>query len=107
MLHISSGTYNLLIIRYGEIFLKSKPVKKRFEQMLESRLRWKLDKSELKNSYKLRCWQNTFYLYGCITENITDLVSRTFGVLSVSPALMCQPTIPDVKKTSNKHLRGC
>ncbi|MCK5847825.1 MAG: tRNA sulfurtransferase [Caldisericia bacterium] len=102
MINSVNDTYDLLIIRYGEIFLKSKPVKKRFEQILDSRLRWKLDKSEIKDNYKLRCWQNTFYLYGTLTENLIDLVTNTFGVLSVSPALQCQPTIPDVKKTCKR-----
>ncbi len=89
--------YDVLLIRYGEIYLKSKPVRKTLEKILESRLRWKLDQTPLLGKYKLILRQNMFYLYGSLYSELIPYIANTFGVHSVSPALECQPTIPSIR----------
>jgi thiamine biosynthesis protein ThiI len=89
--------YDVLVIRYGEVYLKSKPVRKTLENILESRLRWKLDQTPLVGKYKLVLRQNMFYLYGSLYPELIPYITNTFGVHSVSPAIECQPTIPSIR----------
>jgi thiamine biosynthesis protein ThiI len=86
----------VIIIRYGEIYLKSKPVRQSLEKMLESRIRWKLNSTQYKDRYKLVKEQHTFYLFGSFTKDFIQYIANTFGIVSVSPALQCQPTIPSI-----------
>ncbi|MDD4028349.1 MAG: hypothetical protein PHI40_01045 [Caldisericia bacterium] len=107
-MHYLRSVYDVAIIRYGEIYLKSKPVRKALEKTLEARLRWKLDRSPLMGNYQLQLRQNIFYLYGSLSEEVIHTIANTFGVHSVSVAIECQPTIPSIRSAIKllKHSLG-
>jgi tRNA uracil 4-sulfurtransferase len=89
--------FDVAIIRYGEIYLKSKPVRKALEKTLEARLRWKLDRSPIAGQYRVVLRQNIFYVYGSLSESLVSTMANTFGVHSISLAIECQPTIPSIR----------
>ena len=77
----------ILIVRYGELSLKSKGVRDRYEQILKNNIQQMLDYCGV--SY-LRV-QRDFGRIFVHTEdaNAAAAISRVFGVVSVSPAYTC------------------
>ncbi|MHA1264145.1 MAG: tRNA uracil 4-sulfurtransferase ThiI [Candidatus Helarchaeota archaeon] len=79
--------YNFIIIRYGEIGLKSKKVRRRLEDLLLNRIIQMLQRKNISyDRIKLHPTRGRLFLYTSqITESTTELL-RCFGITSVSPA---------------------
>jgi len=76
--------YTHLLVRYGEIGLKRRYARKRFEQTLLRNIRWAVRNREV----KLVRRGNRILLETCsIRETTVDLL-KVFGVVSVSPAIL-------------------
>ena len=75
---------NLILVRYGEIGLKSRSVRNRFERQLVDNL---LDQLELAGvAATVERPQGRIIVHADPVEPAIDPVSRTFGVVSFSPA---------------------
>ena len=79
--------YNMeevIIIRFGEIFLKGKN-KKAFEKLLLKNIKNALSKENI--TYEIISLQNRYYIKNFRSENkskILDIISSTFGIYSYS-----------------------
>ncbi len=89
---MSQLNFTTLLLRYGEISLKSDKVRRRFEKKLEENIKYVLDKEKI--SYKLERLplQGRFYVHTEKIEETAKILSETFGIVSISP----------VKKVSSK-----
>lgn len=72
----------LIIIRLGEIWLKSKPVKSALVKKLTANI-----KSILPKAHKIYYQNNRLYLKTKITSSLLDKLSKIPGITSLSPAL--------------------
>jgi tRNA uracil 4-sulfurtransferase len=72
----------LVMVRYGELFLKSDPVKHHFIGMLLRNIRHAL--SALGFAARLETPRGRILIYGDQPEKIAGIVSRVFGVVDVS-----------------------
>jgi thiamine biosynthesis protein ThiI len=72
----------LVMVRYGELFLKSESVKHHFIGMLLRNIGKALSASEL--SYHFETPRGRILIYGDQPEKIADIVSRIFGIVDVS-----------------------
>ena len=91
----------LYLIRYGEIALKSKPVRARMESALVRNISRALKSAGLKATIK-----RTFgRLFVEAPEAAEPLLGRVFGIVSFSPAQTCAATIPAITKTALVRLR--
>jgi thiamine biosynthesis protein ThiI len=76
--------YDTVIVRYGEIFLKSDYVRKRFEDLLVRNMEGKMRKEKL--PYRIYQKRHRIYVKTKETDAVCDILKNTFGVVSVSPA---------------------
>ena len=76
--------YDTVIVRYGEIFLKSEYVRKHFEDLLAENMEAKMRKEDI--SYRIYRKRHRLYVKTSKTDAVCDILKSTFGVVSVSPA---------------------
>jgi len=84
-------TNDVILVRYGELALKSRRVRNRYENILMSNIRSMRDAMGIDSDDMSREW-------GRIYIHTTDpaavwAAARVFGVVSVSPAITCRPTL--------------
>jgi len=90
--------YSGLLVRYGELYLKTNFVRRQFERILMDNIRRELKELKIKARTKL--------LFGRIVIETDDIrkasaaLEHTFGVISFSPAITCEKNYPDIKKNS-------
>ncbi|MFY9800277.1 MAG: tRNA uracil 4-sulfurtransferase ThiI [Methanoregula sp.] len=75
-------TEKLVMVRYGELFLKSESVKHHFIGMLLRNIGKALTAAELRYHYETP--RGRILIYGDQHEKIADVVSRIFGLVDVS-----------------------
>jgi thiamine biosynthesis protein ThiI len=81
----------LIMVRYGEIGIKSPVVRKRFEKRLLSNIKSALEcKSTLE--------QGRIFLYVEDVERAREVLARTFGVVSFSPAVVTDTDFDAIKE---------
>lgn len=76
--------YDTVIVRYGEIFLKSDYVRKHFEDLLAQNMEDKMRREHI--SYKLYRKRHRLYVKTNDADAVCGILKNTFGVVSVSPA---------------------
>jgi len=70
------------MVRYGELFLKSEPVKRHFIGLLLRNIRKALEAAGLDHRYETP--RGRILIYGNEPEKIADIASRVFGIVDVS-----------------------
>ncbi|RLF27195.1 MAG: hypothetical protein DRN01_03035 [Thermoplasmata archaeon] len=94
---MSGLDYKTVVVRYGELALKSQRVRRRFEETLIRNIDYALDKKNIIHSIKQE-W-GRIYVYGSKIEEITRMLTRIFGVVSVSPAFEVQSSVDVIGET--------
>ena len=90
--------YDTTIVRYGEIFLKSEPVKREFERKLIKNIKLKLNNSNLNSNVEIIRKRHRIYIKSDRPEIIAKEVANIFGVTSTSPAIETIAEIPEIEK---------
>ena len=88
--------YNIVIVRYGEIFLKSEPVRKMFEERLLDDIRHRLKGTD----FKIKRKRHRIYVVTEEPEKVAELLTKVFGIVSVSPAVEISSSMDDMVTTS-------
>jgi len=83
----------IIIIRLGELWLKSKPVKKEMVKRLIVNI-----KSILPKKRKLTYQNNQIYLQTKITKNLINKLAKIAGITSISPAVKTSSEITNLEK---------
>ncbi|MDD3933998.1 MAG: tRNA 4-thiouridine(8) synthase ThiI [Methanoculleus sp.] len=96
-----------VMVRYGEIFLKSEPVKRRFISIMTGNISLALEAEGL--THCIETPRGRILIFGDEPRRIAALVARTFGVVSVS---VCTVTTADINglaaaavEHAERHLR--
>jgi thiamine biosynthesis protein ThiI len=76
----------IVMIRYGELFLKSEPVKRHFIGLLTRNITRALDSEGLSHRFELH--RGRLLIHGDEPEEISAVVSRIFGVVDVSVGIL-------------------
>jgi tRNA uracil 4-sulfurtransferase len=84
----------LVMVRYGELFLKSESVKHHFIGMLLRNIGKALTASSL--SYHYETPRGRILIYGHHPEKIADMVSRIFGLVDVSICTRTNTRLEDI-----------
>lgn len=84
----------LVMVRYGELFLKSESVKHHFIGMLLRNIGKALSASAL--SYHFETPRGRILIYGKQPEKIADIVSRIFGLVDVSICTRTSSVLEDI-----------
>ncbi len=88
--------YDLILIRYGEIALKAKQTRKRFENTLVNNIKDALNTKNLQNKLK-REW-GRIYIYSEQIEKCVSILHKIFGIKSISPAIQTNSKISEISK---------
>ncbi|QUH22530.1 tRNA 4-thiouridine(8) synthase ThiI [Methanobacterium alkalithermotolerans] len=84
--------YELLLLRYGEIGVKSPPVRRRFENRLIYNIKASLDCKIINDGGR-------FLLYSANLEKALQKIPKIFGIVSYSPAVETTSQKDEIKKT--------
>jgi thiamine biosynthesis protein ThiI len=88
--------YKLIIVRYGEIALKSKETRKRFESTLVNNIKNALKKKQIPNDIKKE--RGRIYVYTEKTKEAINVLQKIFGIHSISPAIKTQSNISAISE---------
>ncbi len=86
---------DITLIRYGELALKSTPVRRRFEDILVSNIRVGLKLVGL--DYKVRKDFGRIFIEG-YNKKMEPVLKRVFGIVSFSPCLSIETNLKKMKK---------
>jgi len=95
--------YDTVIIRYGEIFLKSEYVKNRFEEILIGNVQRRLKASSL--SAEVRRKRHRIYLRTKQAEEVAERLRTVYGIVSLSPAMETNARMGDISAACLKLAR--
>ncbi len=85
---------DVILVRYDELALKSRKVRKRYENKLINNLKAMLDADGCRYAEVRREWGRIF-IHTKDTNAVKSVV-KVFGVVSASPAYTCEPKIKEV-----------
>lgn len=85
-----------MLVRFGEITLKSKQVQKVWLDRFFTNVRQGLDAKKI--DYKLAMNPSRLFVYTKNIDKTIDVLKKTFGITSFSYVWTCIPDIPDMKK---------
>lgn len=85
---------NVVIVRYGELFLKSEPVKRHFIGLLTRNIKKALDSEGILHRFELP--RGRLLIFGDEPERIAGIVSRIFGVVDVSTGILTSSSPDDL-----------
>ena len=83
----------MYLVRYGELALKSKEVRRKFEEILISNIKRVLEKNEKKATVK-----NIYGRFLVETNENLACLKKVFGVVSFSPCWKTSSSFEDIKK---------
>jgi thiamine biosynthesis protein ThiI len=88
--------YSVIIVRYGEIGLKSPRVRSRFEKKLVKNIKSSLDCEIDRN-------QGRIYIFPKNFDEALDKLNKIFGIVSYSPAISTDTSFEDIKEALSKY----
>jgi len=80
--------HELILVRYGEIGLKAKETRKRFENVLVNNIKTALNKEHISNRIKKE--RGRIYVYTNQINESLAILHKIFGITSISPAVQIQ-----------------
>jgi len=89
--------FDLIIVRYGEIALKSKYVRKKFEKILITNIKTILNEEKIKN--KIEKEWGRIYIFTDQISPALRVLKKIFGIVNFSPSVK---TSSDLDSISNK-----
>ena len=87
-----------VMVRYGEIFLKSEPVMRHYVGMLTSNIKKALDAAEI--CHEITVTRGRVFVSGEDAESISYIVSKIFGVISTSIVICTPPDRESIEDTA-------
>jgi thiamine biosynthesis protein ThiI len=91
----------VVMVRYGELFLKSEPVKRHFIGLLTRNIKKALDSDGIAHRFELH--RGRLLIFGDEPERIAGLVSRIFGVVDVSIGIMTSSCPEELARAAIEH----
>ncbi len=89
---------DVVMIRYGELFLKSEPVKRHFIQSLTRNIAKALQSEGLSHRFELH--RGRILIHGDDPERIARVVCRIFGIVEVAVCHMTGTTLSEIAEVA-------
>ena len=90
--------FDLIIVRYAEIGLKSESVRRRFERQLIENIRYALNRESIVATIQIK--RGRIFLITRQIERALEVLKKIFGVASVSPSAETSSTMKSIIKKS-------
>jgi len=88
--------FELIIIRYGEIALKSNYIRKKFERILIKNIKTILNQEKITN--KIKSEWGRIYLYTDKIDRSLIILKKIFGIVNFSPSTQTNSNIKSISK---------
>ena len=95
--------YDLIVVRYGEIALKSRYVRNKFETILISNIKNTLKEREIESRIEKE-W-GRIYIYTDKISHTLNVLKKIFGIISFSPAVKTNSEINSISKKSIEYIK--
>lgn len=95
---------NIILVRYAEVGLKSPSVRRYFESVLMDNMLSALGRERIEALVDME--QGRIYVRTDRVEEAADILTRVFGVASVSPAVECGSEMEEMQRTAAELSRG-
>jgi thiamine biosynthesis protein ThiI len=95
---------NVVMIRYGELFLKSEPVKRHFIQSLTRNIGKALQSEGLSHRFELH--RGRILIHGDDPGRIAQVASRIFGIVEVAVCCLTGTTIAEISDAAVEKAKG-
>jgi len=92
---------DFVLVRYGEIGLKSKWVKREFEGWLISNISICLNRNKIRID-RISCHGSRIYVYCDKIGKALKVLKNVFGIVSISPVYSIEPELDSIKKFALK-----
>ena len=92
--------YKVIIVRFGEIALKGKETRRRFENILISNIKNALNMKNIVN--KITKEWGRIYIYPTQIDQCLHILQKVFGITSFSPALQTSSNMDSIIKLAKK-----
>lgn len=92
--------FSTVIVRYGELSLKSRPVRARFEKMLLRNLENALHQKRVK--FKLRQEYGRIFIETSEPTQAAEIAAKVFGIVSLSPAIVTKADLPEITEVASE-----
>jgi len=93
--------YDLIIVRYGEIALKSKFVRKKFENILIKNINFALKKEKIES--KIEKERGRIYIFTDKIKPTISVLKKIAGIISFSPCLKIDSKLEAISKVSLEY----
>lgn len=90
--------YDLIIVRYGEIALKSRYIRKKFENILIKNIKNALKFEKIQN--KIEKERGRIYIYTNKIKSTCNVLEKIFGIVNFSPVIKTDSKINSISKIS-------
>jgi thiamine biosynthesis protein ThiI len=90
--------YELILVRYGEIGLKARHTRKRFENTLINNIKNALNREKITNNIKTQLGR--IYVYTDQIDTSIKILQKIFGTTSISPAIKTTSDIKSITKAA-------
>lgn len=87
-----------ILVRTGEIYLKSEQVQRNFTRILLNNITAGLKGRKIE--FRIEAIPNRIFIFTKDIEKAMKVLRRIFGITSLSPVWICDSTIQDMRKTS-------
>jgi thiamine biosynthesis protein ThiI len=88
--------YELVIIRYGEIGLKAKQTRRRFEDILVNNIKKALETKKISNQIKIE--RGRIFVYTDQIKESLFVLKNVFGITSISPSIKTSSDLNEMEK---------
>ena len=92
--------YSKVLIRYGEIGIKSKDTRKRFENILKNNIKLVLKRHHIEGNIKTLHRRLLLELKDNNLDRVISILKRVPGIVSFSPAVECDLDIEEIKRNA-------
>ena len=93
-----SAMRSLILIKYGELWLKSEPVRRHFEKILKENIKRHLKENGI--NARVRTSNGRFFLHSEDSISRFSFLGRTFGIVSYASALETNKDMEEIKQAA-------
>jgi len=93
---MESSSPGAVMVRFGELFLKSEPVRRQFMKALIGNIRLALSGRGV--PYSLEDNRSRILIRSDDAAQITQVLTRVFGIVDCAPAFLSEPTVPALSR---------
>jgi len=92
--------FNKVLIRYGEIGIKSRGTRRRFEEILKNNIKLALKRYEIEGNIRTLHRRLLLEVDDSNLERVVSILEKIPGIVSFSPVVECNLDLEEIERTA-------